>query len=51
MKEIKAELTEAMVSELGKDKTSELRNISEMLRCDMLRYNKILDVEEEIDED
>ncbi len=51
MKEINLELTEDMADELGRDKTAQLRDISEMIRCDMLRYNKILDVEEEIDED
>ncbi len=51
MKETELEITEAMAVELGRDNAAELRNISEMLRCDMLRYNKILNAEEEINED
>ncbi len=51
MIETDVKLTDDMAAEIGKDKTAELRNISEMLRCDMLRYNKILNAEEEINED
>lgn len=51
MKEINFELTDDMADELGKDKTAQLRDISEMLRHDILRYDKILDAEEELYED
>ncbi len=50
MKETEIELTEKMTAELGYDKTADIREVSEMIRCDMLRYARTLNAEEEIDE-
>lgn len=50
MKETEIEFTEVTVAGFGTDEAARLREISELIRNDMLRYSRTIDAEEEVND-